>query len=109
MRRGTPNELARCPRKKISLAVGEVTLAVSEEGTLLTEQEIEPLVCVADLVSLGRKLVWEDGGCYLDHPRRGRILTKTHNRCPEVDAQTALNLITDIEVHKRQMAASMVV
>ena len=107
MRRGTTNELARCPRKAISLAVGEVTLAVSEEGTLLTEGDVEPLVCVADLVSLGCKLVWEDGGCYLDHPRRGRIVTRTHNRCPEVDVQTALHLITDIEVHKRQIAASV--
>ena len=108
MRQSTPNELARCPRKAISLAVGEVTLAVSEEGTLLTEGDVEPLVCVADLVSLGCKLVWEDGGCYLDHPRRGRIVTRTHNRCPEVDVQTALNLITDIEVHKRQIAASVI-
>ena len=107
MRRGTPNELARCPRKTISLAVGEVALAVSEEGTLLTEGDVEPLVCVADLVSLGCKLVWEDGGCHLDHPKRGRIVTRTHNRCPEVDVQTALNLITDIEVHKRQVAASI--
>ena len=108
MRRGTANELARCPKKAISLAVGEVTLAVSEEGTLLTEGDVEPLVCVADLVSLGCKLVWEDGGCYLDHPRQGRIVTRTHNRCPEVEVQTALNLITDIEVHKRQVAASVV-
>ena len=107
MRQGTPNELARCPRKPISLAVGEVMLAVSEEGALLTEGEVEPLVCVADLVSLGCKLIWEDGGCYLDHPKRGRIVTRTHNRCPEVEVQTALNLITDIEVHKRQAAASI--
>ena len=107
MRRGTPNELARYPKKAISLAVGEASLAVSEEGTLLTEVDVEPLVCVADLVSLGCKLVWEDGGCYLDHPRRGRIMTKTHNRCPEIEVETALNLITDIEVYKRQVAASV--
>ena len=107
MRRGTPNELARCPKKSISLAVGEVMLAVSEEGTLLTEGDIEPLVCVADLVALGCKLVWEDGGCYLDHPRRGGIVTRTHDRCPEVEVETALNLITDIEVYKRQVAASV--
>ena len=43
MRQGTPNELARCPKKTISLAVGEIALAVSEEGTLLAEQPVSLL------------------------------------------------------------------
>ena len=85
-------------------------LAVNEAGTLLADVDVEPLVCVADLIAMGCRHVWTDVGCTLEHPTRGSISTKVDNKCPEVEVPVALELIQDIERFRmdRQGTASRI-
>ena len=53
MRQGTASELNRFPKRTVALAVGEAEMCVSDAGTLLTGEAVEPLVCVADLAAMG--------------------------------------------------------
>ena len=59
---------------------------------------MEPLVCVADLVAMGCRLMWTEASCTLGHhPSRGSIPTKVDNKCPEVEVPVARELIKDVE------------
>ena len=70
-------------------------------GTLLSTEDIDPLVSVADLVDIGCQLSWCGHECILNHPERGTIRPSTLNRCPEVPRELALELIGDIEVYRK--------
>ena len=102
MRQAKPGELdEECELRTVNLAVGTVKLYVNSGGTLLSEEDIDPLVSVADLVEMGCRLSWSGDECVLSHPNRGAIRPSTLNRCPEVSRELALELIDDTETHRR--------
>ncbi|CAE7255949.1 unnamed protein product [Symbiodinium sp. KB8] len=102
MRQARPGELdAGCELRNVNLAVGTVKLFVNPGGTLLSTEDIDPLVSVADLVDMGCQLSWCGQECILTHPERGTIRPSTLNRCPEVPRELALELIGDIEVYRK--------
>ena len=102
MRQAKPGELdEECELRTVNLAIGTVKLFVNSGGTLLSEEDIDPLVSVADLVEMGCKLSWSGNECVLWHPDRGTIRPSTLNKCPEVSRDLALELIADIEAHRQ--------
>ena len=102
MRQARPGELdAGCELRNVNLAVGTVKLFVNPGGTLLSTEDIDPLVSVADLVDMGCQLSWCGQECILTHAERGTIRPSTLNRCPEVPRELALELIGDIEVYRK--------
>ena len=102
MRQAKPGELdEECELRTVNLAIGTVKLFVNSGGTLLSEEDIDPLVSVADLVEMGCKLSWSGNECVLRHPDRGTIRPSTLNKCPEVSRDLALELIADIEAHRQ--------
>ncbi|OLQ02753.1 hypothetical protein AK812_SmicGene14349 [Symbiodinium microadriaticum] len=102
MRRARPGELDEgCELRNVNLAVGTVKLFVNSGGTLLSTEDIDPLVSVADLVDMGCQLSWCGNECLLTHPARGVIRPSTFNKCPEVPYELALELIGDVEAYRR--------
>ena len=102
MRRARPGELDEgCELRNVNLAVGTVKLFVNSGGTLLSTEDIDPLVWVADLVDMGCQLSWCGNECLLTHPVRGTIRPSTFNKCPEVPYELALELIGDVEAYRR--------
>ena len=102
MRQARPGELdVGCELRNVNLVVGTVKLFVNPGGTLLSTEDIDPLVSVADLVDMGCQLSWCGQECILTHPERGTIRPSTLNKCPEVPRELALELIGDIEVYRK--------
>lgn len=102
LRKGTEAELAQAMEVNVELAAGSVKLyQCLETGTLLSSQPVEPIVPLRGLVSLGFKIRWDERGCLIYHPQRGRFRCWLRNGCPVVTESHALGLIGDIEAHER--------
>lgn len=67
-----------------------------ETGVLLSTEDVEPIVPLRGLVSLGFKIRWDERGCPVFHPQRGRIRCWLRNGCPVVTEAHALGLISDV-------------
>ena len=102
LRQGKPEELSSALEVEVELAAGSIRLfQCVETGTLLSSERVEPIVPLRGLVSLGYKIRWDDRGCLIYHPQRGRIRCWLRNGCPVVTESHALGLIADIEAHER--------
>ena len=102
LRQGGPEEIAKAMEVSVELAAGSVKLfQCLETGTLLSAERVEPIVPLRGLVSLGYRIRWDERGCLIFHPQRGRIRCWLRNGCPVVTEVHALGLISDIEAHER--------
>lgn len=102
LRQGLPAEISKAMEVSVELAAGSVKLfQCLETGTLLSPDKVEPIVPLRGLVALGYKIRWDERGCLIFHPQRGRIRRWLRNGCPVVTECHALGLISDIEAHER--------
>ena len=102
LRKATADEIASAVEVQVELAAGTVKLFQSvETGVLLSPEEVEPIVPLRGLIALGYKIRWDERGCLIFHPQRGRIRCWLRNGCPVVTEAHALGLIGDIEAHER--------
>ena len=102
LRQGLPAEISKAMEVSVELAAGSVKLfQCLETGTLLSPDKVEPIVPLRGLVALGYKIRWDERGCLIFHPQRGRIRCWLRNGCPVVTECHALGLISDIEAHER--------
>ena len=102
LRQGLPAEISKAMEVSVELAAGSVKLfQCLETGTLLSPDKVEPIVPLRGLVALGYKIRWDERGCLIFHPQRGRIRCWLRNGCPVVTKCHALGLISDIEAHER--------
>ena len=102
LRQGKPEELSSALEVEVELAAGSIRLCQCvETGTLLSSERVEPIVPLRGLVSLGYKIRWDEKGCLIYRPQRGRIRCWLRNGCPVVTESHALGLIADIEAHER--------
>ena len=85
------------PTISVQLAAGECKLHVNASGTLLSRQNVAPIVSVAALLRLGYSITWSNQDCCISHPVHGKLDVDTSTGCPEVAASTALQLIADYE------------
>ena len=84
---------------QVSLACGKkVPLKMTKGGTMVSSEDVEPIVPLGRLVSvLGCKLEWDQQGLVLNHPQRGAIKTRDQGGCPHVRKELALSLIEELE------------
>ena len=102
LRQGSLEELGKAMEVSVELAAGSIKLfQCIETGTLLSPERVEPIVPLRGLIALGYKIRWDERGCLIFHPQRGRIRCWLRNGCPVVTESHALGLISDIEAHER--------
>ena len=103
LRRGTKAEIAAAVEVTVELAHGCLQLHQDREsGTILTENDVEPIVPLRGLIELGYAIKWSATGCEVRHPSRGRIRCWLRGGCPVVEESHALALIGEIEQMERE-------
>ena len=84
-------------RRTVDLAQGSVELYATPCGTLVSEEPVETIVALGPLIKMGCRLQWEETGCALWHPSRGRLRLEVDTGCPRIAEHLALQLIEEIE------------
>ena len=98
LRRGSPSEIKESDVVTVELASGTVQLYQHRiTGSILTQQDVEPIVPLRGVVSLGYKIRWDRNGCIIHHPTKGKLACWLRNGCPVIRESHALQLIADIE------------
>ena len=83
--------------KTVSLAQGEVQMGFSAGGVLLANEEVEPIVSLRQLITIGFRLVWSKRACQLFDEEGYSVPLSTVSGCPRVCKSVAQNLIDRIE------------
>ncbi|CAE7760495.1 GIP [Symbiodinium necroappetens] len=98
MRTGTPSELQLATPTRVGLAQGQAHMHVNAQGTLLTDQLVQPICSLGLLVKECRyKVSWDDQRFELRGPNGERIETKLRGDCPVVSESLGLAMIKEIE------------
>ena len=108
MRTAKEGEMQGLPERVVQLAQGEVRLRVNPGGTLLTEQQVDPIISLHRLCQIGYRMEWSrESGCKVSSPGRKALRVYTDNGCPEVDQQAGLELIREIEAFQVRNAQAL--
>ena len=83
--------------RTVELATGTAEMLINPFGTLLAREDVECIVALKPLISMGCKWEWSDDKCVLHHPHRGDIKLDTSSGCPRMPESLALDLIRDAE------------
>ena len=103
LRKGSPSEIRESDEVTVELASGTTQLYQHRlTGSLLTSRDVEPIVPLRGVVSLGYKIKWDKTGCTIHHPSKGKLSCWLRNGCPVVRESHALQLIKDIEDQERR-------
>ena len=97
LRTGSEAEIAAATPVSVQLAVGETHMFANAHGTLLTPDEVQPIIPMAFLPDLGCSMTWSDRGCAVRHPRKGLLPVRLHHHCPELPVHLVLELINEHE------------
>ncbi len=98
LRKGSPSELQKATEVTVELATGKATLFQDPmTGTLLTSEDVEPIVPLKGVVDLGYKIKWDASGCVIHHPTQGKLACWLRNGYPVVRENHAMKLISEIE------------
>ena len=81
----------------VQTATGECRLKQTELGTLLTTEDVCPIVPLGAVMKMGAKLHWESNNCRLQHPTLGNMRVWVDNNCPYVSADDGRRLVEEIE------------
>ena len=87
------------PTLNVELACGSCTLHINQAGTLLSPNPVTPIVSVAALLELGFRIDWSKENCVVNHNTKGQLLVDATSGCPEIEFETALQLIAEYEEH----------
>ena len=88
----------------VNLALGEATLRQKENGTLLTEEHVQPIIPVQDLTMIGVKVTWVDGVCRMTL-QGSKLGVYMDQGCPCVGAVEGKRLMEQVEeMHTRRAA-----
>ena len=108
MRSAREEELSGLPERVVQLAQGEVHLRVNAGGTLLTTEQVDPIVSLNRLCQIGYRVHWSrEGGCSVVGPGNHSLRVYVDGGCPEVDREVGLRLIHEIEVAHVQQAQAV--
>ena len=89
----------------VKLAVGETHFFVNDAGTLISTEDVAPILAMVDLMEMGCRVTWTSTeGCSVWHPRRGWLPVTMNDGCPEVGKKLGLELIAEAEKVKRHRA-----
>ena len=88
----------------VNLALGEAKLLQKENGTLLTEGPVQPIIPVQDLTMIGVKVIWADGVCRM-MLQGSKLGVYMDQGCPCVGAVEGRRLMEQVEeLHTRRAA-----
>ncbi len=88
----------------MNLALGEVTLRQKDNGTLLTQGRIQPIIPVQDLTMIGVKVIWQEGQCHMEL-QGSKLGVYMDQGCPCVGAMEGRRLMEQVEeMHTRKLA-----
>ena len=83
---------------QVELASGSTRLyRHRSHRTLLSLDDVEPIVPLHRLVAMGFKIEWTSKGCRIFHPSRGVIACSLRGGCPIMDRGNALLLLKEME------------
>ena len=110
LREGTQEEMSVAKHVPVTLAGDEKsTLCQSQLGTILMPHPTQPLVPMGALVEvLGCSVKWTPKVLKITHPKHGNLKVSLRNRCPEIAALDALNLIQELEAKQLEQFNSQV-
>ena len=110
LREGTQEEMRAAKHVPVTLAGDEKsTLCQSQLGTILMPHPTQPLVPMGALVEvLGCSVKWTPKVLKITHPKHGNLKVSLRNRCPEIAALDALNLIQELEAKQLEQFNSQV-
>ena len=107
-RQAIGDETLRLFKRKVDLAQGTTELYVTPCGTLVSEEPVEAIVALGQLIRIGCRLQWGERECMLWHPTRGRIPLDVCTGCPRIPEAMALELIEEIEAQRIQSVGAAV-
>ena len=108
LRTGSQSEVAAATPVSVQLAVGEARMFANAYGTLLTPDDVQPILPMAFLPDLGCSMTWTDRGCSVRHPRKGLLPVRLNHQCPELPVNLVLELINEHELLLEQRRAMQV-
>ena len=110
LREGTQEEMLAAKQVPVTLAGDEKsTLCQSQLHTILMPHPTQPLVPMGALVEvLGCSVKWTPKVLKITHPKHGNLKVSLRNRCPEIAALDALNLIQELEAKQLEQFNSQV-
>ena len=110
LREGAQEEMRAAKHVPVTLAGDEKsTLCQSQLGTVLVLHPTQPLVPMGALVEvLGCSVKWTPKVLKITHPKHGNLKVSLRNRCPEIAAIDALNLIQELEAKQLEQFNSQV-
>ena len=89
----------------VKLASGQAQLRQNAEtGTLLTREEVQPLIPVAKLIDIGRQLVWTRDSCRVEHLTYGVIPVELQLGWVMVNQEWGARLMAEVEDFERRRA-----
>ena len=68
-----------------------------DTGTLLSEDDVQPLIPVSKLIDLGCTMSWGKDRCRIDHIQHGAIPILMEQGCPTVDLEWGRRLMQEVE------------
>ena len=72
-------------------------------GTLITTEKVAPICPLGRLIEVCNcKAVWNEKGCEIEHPVRGRLPSWMEGSCPVVEEALCLELIDELEHRTKQ-------
>ena len=105
MRTGTASELQLATPTRVGLAQGQAHMHVNAQGTLLTDQLVQPICSLGLLVKeCGYKVSRDDQRFELRGPNGERIETRLRGDCPVVSEGLGLAMIKEIEDKRHSRA-----
>ena len=89
----------------VQLAAGSISMRMNKEtGTLLSEENVQPIVPVAKMTEVGYKVAWSQEQCRFEHPETGVVPTALQQGCPVVDLKTGMKIMEEVEEAQRKRA-----
>ena len=99
LRTAEPGERHELEPVQVELAAGSTWLYRHRgHRTLLSLEEVEPILPLHRVISLGYKLEWSRKGCRIHHPERGIINCIMRGGCPTMDREEGLALLKEMEI-----------
>ena len=98
LRMAEPWERGALEPVQVELASGSTWLyRHGSHKTLLSLTQVEPIVPLHRLVSMGFRIEWSSRGCKIFHPSRGVIQCSLRGGCPTMERGEALLLLREME------------
>ena len=96
---------------EVQTATGKTQLRMSKMSrSLLTKDDLQPIVPLGMLTQHGCKMRWHRDGCALTHAKLGEVKVTVRDNCPYVTNDVGLKLIRELETaetNKRLMLRSL--